>query len=239
MGICWADKDTHVGNGTTADGSADYPAPSRYTIGAWAQNKLTDLGKASVRLNVVELRPYALFGYTESLLGANGGNSSGFKVYNFEVEGNHSYFVGNTNGGVAVHNQCVTDLVFKYKDAGKARIRSRTGHRVGDQSNHFWQDATFHPWQNHGEAPTIWLNGMAKTVGTEHHIFHDHMNTWMRSIVRAGDAITVGDYFTTAMDALRATGRYNSVQLDLIANEMKYSLLRSYLLSNKKRGHTT
>jgi hypothetical protein len=40
QGACWADKDTHVGNGTTADGSMDYP--SRYTLGGGAQYKLSD-----------------------------------------------------------------------------------------------------------------------------------------------------------------------------------------------------
>jgi hypothetical protein len=30
--------------------------------------------------------------------------SSGYTVYNFEVEDNHNYFVGKTNGGICVHN---------------------------------------------------------------------------------------------------------------------------------------
>jgi hypothetical protein len=94
----------------------------------------SSLGKASVRLNAVELRPSALFGYTESSLGANGGNSSGFKVYNFEVEGNHSYFVGNTNGGVAVHNDCLThqQIDMLVREAGEKAMRERDFLDSGD-----------------------------------------------------------------------------------------------------------
>ncbi|MDX1933129.1 MAG: polymorphic toxin-type HINT domain-containing protein [Capsulimonadales bacterium] len=35
----------------------------------------------------------------------------GVAVYNFEVEGDHTYFVGKANGGIWVHNQCGYDLV--------------------------------------------------------------------------------------------------------------------------------
>jgi hypothetical protein len=34
----------------------------------------------------------------------------GIAVYNFEVQGDHTYFVGNANGGTWVHNDCGIDL---------------------------------------------------------------------------------------------------------------------------------
>jgi len=33
-------------------------------------------------------------------------DAAGVAVYNLEVEGDHTYFVGNTSGGVWVHNDC-------------------------------------------------------------------------------------------------------------------------------------
>jgi hypothetical protein len=33
-------------------------------------------------------------------------NKEGVKVFNFEIEGQHSYFVGKTGGGLWVHNDC-------------------------------------------------------------------------------------------------------------------------------------
>jgi hypothetical protein len=33
-------------------------------------------------------------------------NKEGVKVFNFEIEGQHSYFVGKTSGGLWVHNAC-------------------------------------------------------------------------------------------------------------------------------------
>src|SRR5205085_4133608 len=32
---------------------------------------------------------------------------AGIRVYNFEVEGNHTYFAGATGGGASVHNDCL------------------------------------------------------------------------------------------------------------------------------------
>ena len=36
----------------------------------------------------------------------------GVLVYNLEVEGDHTYFVGNANGGIWVHNDCDTELYY-------------------------------------------------------------------------------------------------------------------------------
>ena len=41
----------------------------------------------------------------------------GVTVYNFEVDGDHTYFVGTANGGVWVHNNC-TETAQALKDAG-------------------------------------------------------------------------------------------------------------------------
>jgi hypothetical protein len=38
---------------------------------------------------------------------------AGFRVYNFEVQDDHTYFVGKDDGGVWVHNDC-TDVAAKY-----------------------------------------------------------------------------------------------------------------------------
>jgi hypothetical protein len=44
---------------------------------------------------------------------------AGYTVYNFEVEDNHNYFVGKTNGGICVHNADPS----KYKTQFKGYIR--------------------------------------------------------------------------------------------------------------------
>jgi RHS repeat-associated protein len=51
--------------------------------------------------------------------------AQGYTVYNFEVEGNHSYFVGNANGGVCVHNQAgCGDLTLPFED-GPTDLQAR------------------------------------------------------------------------------------------------------------------
>ena len=35
----------------------------------------------------------------------------GVLVYNLEVEGDHTYFVGTADGGVWVHNSCIADAI--------------------------------------------------------------------------------------------------------------------------------
>jgi filamentous hemagglutinin len=38
-------------------------------------------------------------------------SAAGVLVYNIEVEGDHTYFVGNASGGEWVHNNCIADAI--------------------------------------------------------------------------------------------------------------------------------
>jgi hypothetical protein len=59
-------------------------------------------GGTQVSHNLKFDQPSVFFGH-------HGGN--GYRVYNFEVEDNHNYFVGKTDGGVCVHNADTKDYV--------------------------------------------------------------------------------------------------------------------------------
>jgi hypothetical protein len=52
---------------------------------------------------------------------------AGYTVYNFEVEDNHNYFVGKTNGGICVHNANPTEYEGDIIDPNRVkRIESRS-----------------------------------------------------------------------------------------------------------------
>jgi YD repeat-containing protein len=90
--------------------------------------------------------------------------TSGYTVYNFEVEDNHNYFVGKTNGGICVHNATYgRSSPFNqntYSGHGQSVRRGfpRTGHNT--QSHHVIQNEWARhniPGYSEGAAPAILL----------------------------------------------------------------------------------
>lgn len=80
------------------------------------------------------------------------------KVYNFEVEDFHTYFVGESS--VLVHNDCTLGT---YKELQGVK---------GYESHHIIQDAAVKdmPGYNPKSAPAARLKGPSTTVGTEHYM---------------------------------------------------------------------
>ena len=87
----------------------------------------------------------------------------GVAVYNYTVEGDHTYFVGNANGGVLVHNAC-THMHHIYPQQFRPFFE-RIGLLIDNPENMVELDAQFH-WRGvHGKGGLPLPNGNGVTPG--------------------------------------------------------------------------
>ena len=125
------------------------------------------------------------------------------KVYNFEVEDFHTYFVGEC--GVLVHNDCNTG---KYKE-----LRGEEG----KESHHIIQNASVKdmPGYSSSNAPAISLEGPSTRMGTEH-----YKATQFQSHNNYGG--TYGDERKVAYISLRKAGKTKEEAFQAINYADKY-----------------
>ena len=128
---------------------------------------------------------------------------SPIKVYNFEVEDFHTYFVGEC--GVLVHNDCDTG---KYKE-----LRGEDG----NESHHIIQNASEKdmPGYSSSNAPAISLEGPSTRMGTEH-----YKATQFQSHNKYGG--TYGDERKVAYISLRKAGKTKEEAFQAINYADKY-----------------
>ena len=128
---------------------------------------------------------------------------SPIKVYNFEVEDFHTYFVGEC--GVLVHNDCNTG---KYKE-----LRGEEG----KESHHIIQNASVKdmPGYSSSNAPAISLEGPSTRMGTEH-----YKATQFQSHNNYGG--TYGDERKVAYISLRKAGKTKEEAFQAINYADKY-----------------
>lgn len=127
-------------------------------------------------------------------------------VYNFEVEGLHSYFVGRAH--VLVHNACALE-VKTYE-----QWKNDPNRPPGSQIHHLNQDKAFGTVVKDGKIPreegaSIPLDGMASVEGTQHWKFHRSLEDFWDQYRDGGkygpnEKPTVGQYAQAMEQALRA-----------------------------------
>jgi hypothetical protein len=66
--------------------------------------------------------------------------AGGYTVYNFEVEGDHTYFVGQAHGGVWVHNDCTDEAARIIKKLGDGEVWRVNGPRGGFGIKGVWNE---------------------------------------------------------------------------------------------------
>jgi len=103
-------------------------------------------------------------------------HKEGVPVYNFAVDGDHTYFVGTANGGTWVHNACcrpaiktiLPDRVVNALPAGEMRTAGETAQtrnffeRNREQARTWWQERTGQSWPSnstHDEHPRALKDG--------------------------------------------------------------------------------
>ena len=95
----------------------------------------------------------------------------GVAVYNYTVEGDHTYFVGNANGGVLVHNAC-THMHHIYPQQFRPFLE-RIGLLIDNPENMVELDAQFH-WRGvHGKGGLPLPNGNGVTPGRWNQLWKD------------------------------------------------------------------
>ena len=90
-------------------------------------NGLVEMGKLQPGMEVISRdNDHVLFVKTVK----RESHPEGILVYNFEVEDDHTYFVGQANGGVMVHNNCG-----KMLSPGEIEALKNAGHDIHELKN--------------------------------------------------------------------------------------------------------
>jgi hypothetical protein len=85
----------------------------------------------------------------------------GILVYNFEVEDDHTYFVGQANGGIFVHNMCAMPR------AESPIWNALRNFRNGIKSSGYGKDLRYYEWDfTHGDIEVY--NSSGRHVGSMH-----------------------------------------------------------------------
>jgi hypothetical protein len=107
-------------------------------------------------------------------------SAAGVAVYNVEVEGDHTYFVGNASGGEWVHNDCsaaetlTKDLISQSRVIGKGSAVKQAGRLVrqygGNIGNWVKKSSPILEHPETGEDVEIhWFENMKDNIGRVEH----------------------------------------------------------------------